>query len=154
MIKRIRGWHVGVAFLLFFGVVITVDAIFITMAYRTHPGEDVPRSYVQGLNYNETLERRRVQAELGWTARVNRVDSEVLIEVRDAAGDLVSGLAMAGRLNHRTDTSRDCALTFDERRDGVYVASLPCGGVGSWRLRALNEGETPFELEHELVWQS
>ena len=42
-----------------FGVTIGVNATFITLAMRTHPGEDVPRSYYQGLNFNDTLAQRR-----------------------------------------------------------------------------------------------
>ena len=154
MIKQIRGWHVAVMFLAFFGVTMGVNAVFITMAYRTHPGEDVPRSYVQGLNYNDALDRRRAQAELGWTARVNQVGQELLIEVRDAAGETVTGLDLVGSMNHPTDTSQDCVLAFREGREGLYRVDLPCGGEGVWRLRARNDGDTPFELEHVLRWQS
>ena len=67
-LNPVRGWHVLVLIVLFFSVTIGVNATFITLAMRTHPGEDVPRSYYQGLNYNETLARRHEQAELGWSA--------------------------------------------------------------------------------------
>lgn len=149
-LNPVRGWHVLVMILLFFGVTIGVNATFITMAVRTHPGEDVPRSYYQGLNYNETLNRRHAQAELGWTAHVNVVDTRLLVEVLDAAGTPVSGLALAGSLHHPTNTDRDCELAFREARTGVYVVPLDCAGSGNWHLRAVNEGDAPFEMEHEL----
>lgn len=149
-LNPVRGWHVLVMILLFFGVTIGVNATFITLAMRTHPGEDVPRSYYQGLNYNETLARRQAQQALGWTARVNVVDGELLVEVRDAAGEPVSGLMLAGALNHPTNTARDCPLTFRETRAGLYRVDLPCREAGQWHLRAANTGETPFEMEHAL----
>ncbi len=149
-LNPLRGWHVLVMILLFFGVTIGVNATFITMAVRTHPGEDVPRSYYQGLNYNETLNRRHAQAELGWTARVNVVDTRLLVEVRDAEGAPVSGLLLTGTLIHPTDTGRDCPLAFGEARSGVYEVTLPCADAGQWHLRAVNEGDAPFEMEHEL----
>lgn len=154
MLNPVRGWHVAVILVLFFGVTMGVNAIFMTMAYRTHPGEDVPRSYVQGLNYNDALDRRRAQAEAGWTARFNRVDETLLIEVVDRDGEAVTGLTLAGALTHPTDAEQDCALAFDETRDGLYSVELPCGGEGRWRMKAQNEGERPFEVEHDLVWQS
>ena len=149
--RPLRGWHVLVLILLFFGVTIGVNATFVTLALRTHPGEDVPRSYMQGVNYNETLERRRQQAEMGWTARFNMTDDELLIEMRDANDALIPGLVMAGQLIHQADTSQDQVLTFAERRDGLYVAVLPAVESGQWRVRANNTGEIPFELEQD-IW--
>lgn len=149
--RPLRGWHVLVLILLFFGVTIGVNATFVTLALRTHPGEDVPRSYMQGVNYNETLERRRQQAEMGWTARFNMTDDELLIEMRDANDALIPGLVMVGQLTHQADTSQDQPLTFAERRDGLYVAVLPAVESGQWRVRANNTGEIPFELEQE-IW--
>jgi len=148
--RPLTGWHVLAIIVAFFGVTIAVNATFITLAVRTHPGEDVPRSYVQGINYNETLERRRQQAELGWRARMNAVDGELLIEVRDAADATVTGLLLEGQLIHQADTSQDVVLAFEERRSGLYVAELPDVENGQWRIRAHNAGEIPFELEHDL----
>lgn len=149
-LNPVRGWHVLVLVVAFFAVTIGVNATFITLALRTHPGEDVPKSYLQGLSYNDTLARRHAQAELGWTARVNVVGEELLIEVRDAAGQPVSGLVLEGAMNHPTDTSRDCPLTFRETRSGLYRVGLPCADSGQWHVRAMNDGETPFEMEHDL----
>ncbi|MBO6764440.1 FixH family protein [Maricaulis sp.] len=149
-LNPVRGWHVLVLIVLFFSVTIGVNATFITLAMRTHPGEDVPRSYYQGLNYNETLARRHEQAELGWSARVNVVDGELLVEVSDADGAPVPGLQLTGAMNHPTNTSRDCPLEFLEGRAGLYRAALPCTETGQWHLRAHNNGDAPFEMEHAL----
>lgn len=149
-LNPVRGWHVLVMIVAFFGVTIGVNATFITLALRTHPGEDVPKSYLQGINYNDTLARRHAQAELGWTARVNVVGEDLLIEVRDAGGEPVSGLVLEGAMNHPTDTSRDCPLAFRETRTGLYRVGLPCAESGQWHVRAMNDGETPFEMEHDL----
>jgi nitrogen fixation protein FixH len=149
-LNPVKGWHVLVMIVAFFAVTIGVNATFITLAVRTHPGEDVPRSYVQGLNYNDVLDRRRAQDALGWSARVNVVDGDLLVEVRDAGGNPVSGLSLSGAMNHPTDTSRDCPLAFEERRAGLYRVALPCTEAGEWHLHAVNDGEAPFEMEHDL----
>lgn len=149
-LNPVRGWHVLVLIVLFFGVTIGVNATFITLAMRTHPGEDVPRSYYQGLNFNDTLALRREQAAMGWTARFNVVDGELLVAVSDADGAPVSGLNLVGTLNHPTNTSRDCPLDFTEGRSGLYRVALPCSEAGQWHLLAHNDGDAPFEMEHEL----
>lgn len=148
--RPLTGWHVLAIIVSFFAVTIAVNATFITLAVRTHPGEDVPRSYIQGINYNETLERRRLQAELGWEARINLVENELLLEVRDPADAMVGGLLLQGELIHQADTSQDVVLAFEERRSGLYVAELPSVENGQWRVRARNAGDIPFELEDEL----
>ncbi|WP_291844634.1 FixH family protein [Maricaulis sp.] len=149
-LNPLRGWHVLIMILAFFGVTIGVNATFITLALQTHPGEDVPRSYVQGLNYNDTLDRREAQAALGWQARVNLVEQDLLVAISDADGAPVTGLALVGTLIHRADTGRDCPLDFAEARPGVYRVALPCGGTGDWRLQVHTLGDAPFEMVSEL----
>ncbi|WP_300531733.1 FixH family protein [Maricaulis sp.] len=148
--RPLRGWHVLVMILLFFGVTIAVNATFITLAVRTHPGEDVPRSYMQGVNYNDTLERRQAQAAMGWSARFNRVEGALLVEVLDRSGAAVTELSLEGLIAHPTDTTRDCALVFAETRPGVYQAPIPCEADAGWSLRARNTGARPFEFVSEL----
>ncbi|BDW99324.1 FixH family protein [Maricaulis maris] len=149
-LNPLRGWHVLVMIIAFFSVTIGVNATFITLALRTHPGEDVPRSYVQGLSYNDTLDRRRAQEALGWTARVNLVDRNILVAIAAEDGAPISGLNLAGTLVHHADTSRDCPLVFAESRPGVYAVALACGGRGDWRLEAHTVEGPPFEMVSEL----
>ncbi|WP_417492893.1 FixH family protein [Maricaulis sp.] len=148
-LNPLRGWHVLVMILLFFGVTIGVNATFITLALQTFPGEDVPHSYVQGLEFNETIARRQAQDQLGWSARFNAVDGALLLEVLDAEAAPVSGLNLSGEMVH-PDTTQACPLAFAEARPGVYRAELACETAGRWRVRVLNEGEAPFEVEYEL----
>jgi nitrogen fixation protein FixH len=149
-LNPVRGWHVLVIISAFFAVTIAVNVVFMTMAFRTHPGEDVARSYMQGVNYNDTLERRREQAELGWTARLNVVDGALLIAVLDPAGGAVDGLSLGGILAHPTDTGLDCPLAFVGQGDGRYSAPLDCAPGDRWQVRVRHEGEPPFELEQAL----
>ena len=153
MIKRVTGWHVLAVILVFFGVIITVNVIFIIQATRTFRGEDEPRSYVQGLDYNSTLAARAEQAALGWTATTEVEDGRVVIRVLDAEGHPIDGLDMNGALRHPADTSLDRDLVFEARAEGRYVAALPEGIRGRWHLRAWREGEPPFTLQSELWLQ-
>ncbi|SDM84215.1 FixH family protein [Maricaulis salignorans] len=148
-LNPLRGWHVLVMILMFFGVTIGVNATFITLALQTFPGEDVPRSYVQGIHYNDTLEARRRQVELGWTASFNAVDGRLVLAVADAADRPVPGLSLGGEMVH-PDTTTACPLDFVEGQDGLYRAELACEMAGRWRVRVNNSGDAPFEVEYEL----
>lgn len=146
----LKGWHVLVAMVMFFGIIFAVNTVFITTALNTFPGEETRRSYVQGLEYNQVIEARRAQAELGWSASANLADDRVLIEVRDAGGAPVTGLRLVGELQHPANMSADRDLVFTEVRDGVYAAGAGDLPDGRWTLAARAEGDTPFALETQL----
>lgn len=149
----LKGWHVLAAFVGFFGVVFSVNAFFITKAFETFPGEDTRRSYVQGLAYNDVLEERAAQAELGWSASANLTEDRVLVEVRDADGEPVNSLRLSGALRHPANMQLDRDLTFTEVRPGVYGAGVADLPEGRWELNAEAEGETPFAVEADLRWR-
>lgn len=149
----IKGWHVLVAMVAFFSIIIAVNAVFITLAVGSFPGEDTQRSYVQGLAYNDVLEERRAQAELGWRASANLTADRVLVEVRDAADAPVQGLRLTGTLRHPADMELDRALTFTEVRAGVYAAGITDLPAGQWRLNAEAAGDAPFAVEADLRWR-
>lgn len=150
---RIKGWHVLAAMVAFFAVVISVNAVFITLAVGSFPGEDTRRSYVQGLAYNEVLEDRAAQAALGWTATANLTAERVLVEVRDAQGQPVRSLRLTGDLRHPADMALDRALVFTEVRAGVYAAGVTDLPQGRWTLSAQAQGDTPFAVEADLRWR-
>ena len=154
---RVRGWHVLVMMLAFFGAVIAVNVVFAVIAVRSFPGEDVRRSYLQGVQYNETLEQRREQAALGWQAAAALSpsgDGAVLeVVLRDRDGAAIDGAIVTGELQWPTTDAFDRAPSFDALGDGRYVAQLDDLQPGRWRLRAHAERDTgSLDFEAELTW--
>ncbi len=66
--SKYAAWHVLAAMLAFFGASSPSMSAFAAIAVRSFPGEDVRRSYLQGLHTTDTLAERRTQAALGWRA--------------------------------------------------------------------------------------
>lgn len=154
---EIRGWHVLAAMISAFGLVIAVNVAFAVIAIRTFPGEDVRRSYLQGVRYNETLEARREQAALGWSASAQlaqngeRIDLVVVLSDRDGAP--LDDASIIGELRWPMDVRHDRALTFHQIEAGRYVAPLADLPSGFWRLRARAErGDGALDFEAELHW--
>ncbi|ANP46785.1 FixH family protein [Candidatus Viadribacter manganicus] len=154
---EIRGWHVLVTILAFFATIIGVNVTFAVLAVQSFPGEDVRRSYLQGLNYNETLAERREQAALGWRATTElRSDNQgaalvVVVSGRDA--EAISGATITGELEWPTNSQLDRALTFESQGGGRYIARLDTLTAGRWRLRARAErGADALDFESELTW--
>ncbi|WP_421789724.1 FixH family protein [Hyphobacterium sp.] len=150
MIKEIKGYHVLIGLLIFFGVIIAVNAVFLTQALTTFRGEDERRSYMQGNNYNAVLDRRAAQAELGWTATSEVRSDGVTLDIDQAGGQPVSGLVMEARLRHPADSNLDIELSLTETDAGIYraVTAIP---QGRWTLAVGTAEGPPFELEQD-VW--
>lgn len=157
---RIRGVHVLFAMLAFFATVIAVNITFVVLALQSFPGEDVRRSYMQGLNYNETLAERRAQAALGWTAAAGFIQQDgapaVEVTLRDSAGQPIDGLVTTGELRWPASERLDHSLHFTPRGEGRYVASLQHMASGRWQLRAhaQQSDSRALDFEAELTWPS
>lgn len=148
---RITGWHVLIGVVLFFGIVIGVDTIFMVQAYRTFSGEVASNPYEAGLAFNRTLAQRQREAALGWSASVATPDGKsVVVKVADRDGKPLDGLSLTGVLERpATETGRQ-ALNFRSLGEGRYAASARLDGA--WDLRAVARNASDmFEVETRLV---
>lgn len=150
-VKPITGWHVLVAVVAFFAVVIGVDTLFMIKAYGTFSGEVASNPYEAGLAFNKTLALRQREAALGWTATVLKVDDDsVVVRMVDKAGAPLDHLSLTGVLERpATETGRQ-VLDFKPLGDGRYQARARLDGA--WDLRATaRNGRDQFELETRLL---
>ena len=154
---EVRGWHVLLVILGFFGAIIAVNVTFAVLAFQSFPGEDVRRSYLQGLNYNQTLAQREAQAAHGWHATTdlrtgsNGAVLEVVLTTRD--GEAVTGVELSGLLQWPTTSQFDRELRFEPAGEGRYLAHLGALESGRWRLRAHAQGAAgDLDFESELTW--
>ena len=151
---ELRGWHVLVMLLLFFGAIIGVNVAFAVAAVSTFPGEDVQRSYIQGLHYNQTLAERRAQASLGWRAAAALTGGQVVVTLSDRNGAPLQAARVTGELERPTDARFDRELQFADAGSGRYVADARGLLEGHWRLRARAEsGGEALDFESELQWR-
>lgn len=155
---RLSGGHVLAGMLAFFITVIAINVAFAVVAVRSFPGEDVRRSYLQGLNYNDTLAARRAQAALGWVARAALVrqgdGAAVEIALSNANGAAISTATLTGELRRPATAHFDQTMQFEHVGDGRYRAFVGAIAPGVWRLRAqAAEHETAvLDFEAELLW--
>ena len=139
-----------------FGVVIGVNAYFIIEAERTWPGEDVAHPYLQGLDYNQTLDARARQRALGWRASIGGALSAntatITVRLSDNVGKPITGKALTALLRHPMDKQRDRAVTLRETRNGIYVGRATQVQAGSWDVIVTRntEKEAPFEAMRRL----
>ena len=124
---RLNGYHVLFMLLGFFGVMIIVNVIFTVYAVRSFPGEQVEQSYIQGLNYNQVLQDRERQSELGWS-------TEVGLEARGEADALLITNWVDEFDNGLTQLSVTATLTRPASREGQRVVTLTPNGPGRYEF--------------------
>lgn len=150
--KELTGWHVLGCLLVFFGVTVAVNIYFTVVAVTSFRGEDVPRSYRQGLEYNQTLDARDVQTQMGWRAKVNvtQNDTNLLVRIENKDGVAPAGVTVIGRMRHRTDTDLDVVVDFIPRGQGIFVADVSRLS-GEYTLKGFAQNsDTNFTFDYDL----
>lgn len=151
---RLTGRHVLLSLVAFFAVMLAANAVFVMYALESFPGESQKKSYLQGLNYNDTLAKRDAQAALGWRVEVSQVSTDV-VEVRfyDRRGEPLSGLSVNGVVGRPASQAEDQEVTFVEGENGAYRASGVILTAGAWDLAgdALNPSGRAFEFRSRVI---
>ncbi|MFZ0269340.1 FixH family protein [Caulobacter sp.] len=148
---QITGKHVLIGVVLFFTLVVGVDAFFMVKAYSTFSGQVASNPYEAGLAFNRTLALREREAALGWTAEaaVPR-PGVVALRMKDKTGQPLSALSLTGTLERPATEIGRQVLAFRPTGDGWYEASAKLDGA--WDLRATaRNAQDQFEIETRLV---
>ena len=135
---RITGRHGLIAMLGFFGIVLGVNVLFVMLAVGSFSGEVEPKSYLQGLHYNEVLAERAEQRERNWSATVAVTDARDRITVRvvDAEGRPLNDLALEGEIRRPATDAFDRPLVFASIGDGRFAADVEPLDDGVWEVIA------------------
>jgi nitrogen fixation protein FixH len=137
MSGKFSGRSVLAILVTFFGVIIAVNVVFTVEAINTFRGEDEQRPYLQGIEFNHTLQRRAEQAGLGWSATLSaRREASgrvrVQVGVRDRHGQPLEHLKLITELRHPADSARDRKVVLTEMGNGTYEGSVAGINPGSW----------------------
>lgn len=161
---EVKGWHVLAALVAFFLVVFAVNAVFVTAALDTFPGEEVHKPYFQGLHYNDELKARAAQAKLGWSASIVRADLKaeggaevgiVEITFADRNGAPIDGLDITGRIFRPADDDADQDLSYSLVGAGRYRTEIAAAAPGVWILQGLAKDSEihAFEFQTRLTFK-
>ena len=148
----IKGRHVLIAFIVFFGIIIVTDFYFVRLAVTSFPGEEVEKSYYQGLQYNDVLDEKARQAEHGWRMQLVAVpeastNGVIDVKILDKAGKPVFDAVITGHIV-RPMTDRGLQeLSFFPLSDGIFRARPQSLDSGVWNLSlsaGTGEGAEPI----------
>jgi nitrogen fixation protein FixH len=137
MTHEIKGWHVLSAFVLFFGVIITVNLTLAFNAVRTFPGLEVANSYVASQSFDDN---RAAQLALGWDVQAS-LDGETLSLVILQDGQPISPVIEEATFGRATNVAQDETPDFVFDGNALRATVLRAGDValhgehGNWNLR-------------------
>jgi nitrogen fixation protein FixH len=135
---ELTGGMVAAMLILFFGVVVSVNATILTMALRTMPGVETRSAYETSQHYNEEIARQHERDARGWSATTTLArqgeGATLTVTLADRSGGPLVGLAASARLRHPATSARDHDLALSESRPGRYEAGFKTIEAGSWIL--------------------
>lgn len=148
----VKGWHVAAGVVAFFALVVGVDAGFLMMAYRTHPGQVAPRPYEAGLAYNAELQRLRAQDALGWRAGAEARATGLHVLMQDRDGRPLTGLKVSATLQRPATEQGRAEVALIEQAPGQYGAERALSGTWDARIEAKGAAGRTFVAERRLTW--
>lgn len=130
---RITGWHILGALVAFFGVIITVNVIFLYYAVTTFSGIETEDAYRKGVAYNARLEEARQLDRLGWQGRITATkEGRIEFTLLKDDGAPVRGVDVEGRIGRPSTDRFDADLVFTDIGSGRYVADKAGLAPGNW----------------------
>lgn len=152
----LQGRHVLAMFIAFFGVIFTVNAVFLVSALSTYSGVVANEPYRKGLAYNARIAAQDRQDRLGWEDAITLApDGIVTVTVSQGGREPVLGLAISGTVGRPTTGNSDQHMSFVETGPGRYAARVNAMEPGSWVIgiearRAGAEGEPDYRSRRRL----
>lgn len=135
----LKAWHALIWFVGFFGFMFAVNGIFLWTAITTFPGEDVEKSYLTGLDYNQEIARRERQVEEGWHAEIGleglASHPEIRIRMSDRDGSVLPASAATLVMRHPADRALDRAVTIIPTGRGEFSAPVTDLAPGIWTVQ-------------------
>lgn len=135
---QLTGGMVAAMLILFFGVIVSVNATIMTMALRTMPGVETRSAYETSQHFNEEIARQHERDARGWTAAATLVrqggGATLAVTLAERNGGPLGGFVTSARLRHPATSARDRELTLSESRPGRYEGRLETIEAGSWIL--------------------
>lgn len=131
---RMRGGHVLMILVGFFGAIVAVDGFMVYRAVSTFGGVETPDAYRKGVAYNESIAKDAQQSLLGWSDKVTIGGSPQRLQVslRDKSEAAVAGKHMVATLGRPATDRYDQTLTLSETAPGIYETALPATSEGTW----------------------
>jgi nitrogen fixation protein FixH len=159
--RPITGRMVLYGLLAFFGVIFTVNGIFVFYALDTWPGLRFDNAYERGINYNQILAKAKSQAAMKWRSAIDITQtqgSDYLITVRlsNENGAPLHDVSVSIELSRAVHEGDDASLKLRPLAPGIYQAShrFPLSGRWQAAIKARHANGQIYKMAYELMVES
>lgn len=128
--RTFTGRKMFLTILAFFGVIIAVNGLMLTLAVQSFGGLVVGNSYVASQHFNDDIAAARTQPIRGWDLSLSSgTEGNIALVVKDRDGAALGGLALTLEMARPTHERSTMMLDPVEISAGLYTASasLPAG---------------------------
>ena len=131
--RAFTGKHMFIIMLMFFGTIISVNAVMATIAGSSWTGLIVKNSYVASQGFNDKIIKARQQDLRGWKSQFVVGDGKLTVTLLDEKTRPVRGMRFSGTLYRPVAEGQERELTFKEMGQGRYQAAATLR-AGVWEL--------------------
>lgn len=152
--RPLTGRTVLIGLIAFFGLIATVNGIFIFFALESWPGLSQQDPYKVGIDYNRVLDEARTQKALGWRSGVDLgSDGGLTVRIANAAGSPIADLVVTATLKRPASAERDEAVSLAREPDGAYRARVALPLAGAWlvEVSAIHADGRRYRMVHEIL---
>lgn len=122
-----------ICFLVFFGIIFTLDGIFVYTAITTQTGLVTDQAYEKGLNYNETLAQAKSQPILKDTVSFD--DNVLSWQLIDNNDKKIETANVKARIIRPIQDGHDFDIVLDNKGEGIYQTTLTLPFEGLWMAK-------------------
>jgi len=147
--KPLSGKRVFLYFFLFFGMIVAVNAVFITNALKTHSGVVIENAYERGIDYNATIEAARSQPDIESSVSYEDGFLRIVLPIEEAT--------VTAKMFRAVRDGYDFDVELKHVGGGIYEAPLELSLAGAWsaHIKATwnnnqNQNET-FQTRYDLI---
>ena len=143
-IKKSDGWFILICFVMFFGLIIVVNSIFIYQAINTNSGVVIAQPYEKGLGFNKTLEKARSQPD---------IEKKVFYKAGILRWELpVNNAVVTAKILRPVQDGYDFDIILTHIGGGVYETkpALPMPGAWTAKMKATWDNQE-FQISHDFI---
>jgi nitrogen fixation protein FixH len=148
------GKRVAWYFITFFGFIAAVNTVMVTLAIRTHSGTVTEHPYEKGLAYNQVVDAKKKQEELGWKGAVelrhsleSGSPSTLFFELRDNNGAVINPTKVTATITRPTQSGMDFTAALNATQTPI---TFPAKGIWHVRVNAV-VGNKIFQQSKRVV---
>lgn len=120
-------------FVMFFGLIIVVNSIFMYFALSSHSGVVIKKPYERGLAFDEVLHKSKAQPKLN--DEVAFKGGVLSWTLKDEAGQIIENGAVEAKLFRPVHDGHDFKVMLEHVGGGVYATQLNAPLKGQWDVR-------------------